>query len=146
MHASVTSFDCMAVAMYGRRDTVALYVLHCCYIPCLYTEQCFSVLSSRYKPVSLQVVPPGTSRHSLGLFPTACSVHVQGIVWPARPFLVNAGGARERNGLAYIAISSHLARDFQSINQSVIHSFVSNAGGRWEYYLKSYKRTVLSRK
>ena len=34
----------------------------------------------------------------------------------------------------------------QSINQSVIHSFVSNAGGRWEYYLKSYKRTVLSRK
>ena len=53
--------------MYGRRDTVALYVLHCCYIPCLYTEQCFSVFH------------PGTSRcHSLGLFPTACSVHVQG--------------------------------------------------------------------
>ena len=25
---------------------------------------------------------------------------------------------------------------YQSINQSVIHSFVSNAGGRWEYYLK----------
>ena len=37
--------------MYGRRDTAALYVLHCCYIPCLYTEQ-FSVLSSRYKSVS----------------------------------------------------------------------------------------------
>ena len=38
-------------------------------------------------------------------------------------------------------ILTSLLFNYQSINQSLIHSFISNAGGRWKYYL-----TVLRRK
>ena len=49
---------------------MALHALRCCYI---YTATVYALNSAS---VSFH---PGTSRcHSLGLFPTACSVHVQG--------------------------------------------------------------------